>query len=181
MIGKKIVIMVVITVGVGVLIGAVVGLVRRSEFLSKAVETQGVVVGHVSDKRDNPTFSDNRVIPSSERPGSRRTTTSSSPIIEFQTQEGKTIRFTSGLPSEKVAIKFGKLEDNGATKVPVLYMPDDPSRAEIKDFFAQTGWIILLIVMGVILTIAGVLVGLFFPGNISLTSSHQGFAGKAII
>jgi hypothetical protein len=129
-----------VLVGVLLLIGAGVAWMRRGQFLSAAVEAPGDVVGHVSSDVSRP------APPGSSRPidSAPGRTGSSSPIIEFRTREGRLVRFTSGLSS------FEAGQD-----ITVLYLPDNPERAEVKNPFAQTGWILIMAVLGVGLVIGG--------------------------
>jgi hypothetical protein len=127
-------------IGIALLVGAAIGWAHRSQFLSVAIEAPGKIVGEESytitrpKKRGAPGVSD----------GFRNRQSSSSPIVEFRTREGQTVRFKSKLGSSSLD------ED-----VMVLYSPTDPSRAEIKNYFAQTGWLLLLAGLGMAFLIGG--------------------------
>jgi|GEM_PF-2870613 hypothetical protein len=85
------------------------------------------------------------------------------PVVEFQTQDGKTIQFTesqastpdfgaiTGILSLLVSLLRGKgLEDAG--KVRVVYDPKKPTRAHIKSFEYLFLFPTILILAGVIVT-----------------------------
>jgi len=134
------------SLGILALIGAGIAWVRRGQFMAYAVEAKGKVVGHVSSNVSRPS-SPGTAGPTDSFEGR---TGSSSPIVEFQTPSGKVIRFTSGLSS------FEAGED-----ITVLYLPDNPNRAEVKNSFAQTGWILIVAALGVALCGAGLLLRSF--------------------
>jgi hypothetical protein len=73
------------------------------------------------------------------------------PIVRFATQSGVSIDFTSTASS-----RFPRYEDG--QKVPVVYLPDTPQRAEIDSFGVLWGDTLLMSLAGLAFAATGVLV-----------------------
>lgn len=130
-----------LAVGSAMLIAAAVAWVRRDAFLANAIETDGAVVDHVSYSSVGP---DRGGAVSGVADGTDVRQSSSFPVVEFRAQDGSVNRFMSG------TLGFPPPE-----RVRVLYLPDDPSRAQVLDFFAQTGWILVLAGLGTAFVLGG--------------------------
>jgi hypothetical protein len=132
----------VLTVGLGscMLLGALFLFSRTILFVNRATSTTGTVIEH-------------KVSVSSSSSSSNRASTTTiayHPVVEFQLPQ-RSVRFVS------------KTGDNSpedrpvGTQVPVLFNPNDPSKAEIHTTFDIWAGPIFLSVFGAIWTGAGVL------------------------
>ncbi|TVR05279.1 MAG: DUF3592 domain-containing protein [Spirochaetaceae bacterium] len=115
----------------------------QAAFLSRAKMVEGMVVGYASERfktRGGFGATSDMVVQESR----------SFAVIEFVTEAGEPVRFTSQLGSSLVS----------SARVNVYYDPDEPTRAEMRHGFAQYGWIVLMGVLGAAFALVGV--GVFF-------------------
>ena len=129
-----------IILGIVFLIGSAVAWIQRSRFLATAQEAQGTIIGYESvdsvhhESTDGSSVNDRTVINVGYRP-----------IIEFTAQDGQKYHFTSRTTAT----------ENTNVHPTVLYTPNNPNSAQQKGFFAQTGWVIIITVLGLLLVIGG--------------------------
>lgn len=107
-----------IPLGLSLLLGAAWAVSSTKTWLAHAIEVEGKVIEMVR-VRD-----------------SENTGYLFAPVVRFQTVEGKTIEFESGLRSNPPAYRTGQT-------VTVFYDPDEPLSAAIKGFFSL--WLMPLI------------------------------------
>lgn len=112
-------------IGMGLLIGSFFAYQNSSSFLDAAIKTEGTVIELIASRSKN--------------------STTYKPLVQFTSQTGEVIEFTS--PSGSSPPSYAKGE-----KVEILYLPEQPQKAEINDFFSLWG----------VVAIVGGLGGIFF-------------------
>ena len=135
----KIIALIFLLIGMGLIAGSMALYSHENTFLAQAKLAQGTVKALV------PSHSSNSI---TYHAG-----------VEFITAEGATIQFTSSSGSNPPAYH---LEE----KVEVFYIPSQPERAEIKGFFSQWGAVAILGGIGMVFALIGG--GIFFFIALSL-------------
>jgi uncharacterized membrane protein YidH (DUF202 family) len=128
-----------ILIGIGLIIMSVYTFNKTDKFLDKATETKGVVVD-VYIKQHSKTDSDKK----NHKP-------EYCPVIKFATEDGDTLEFKSTSGSTNFDYyKTGK-------EVDVLYDPDNPSNARIKNSKQTTKTSsFIMIGVGILVIVGGV-------------------------
>jgi len=78
------------------------------------------------------------------------------PRVQFQTQSGETIEFTSSSGSSPARYSKGE-------KVNVVYSPSNPQEATIRSFFSLRGIEFIFALLGLIFLLVGILLGFIPP------------------
>ncbi len=118
-------------VGLAMLVGAFFMYSNTQDFLSNAVATKGTVTQLIrSRSSDSTTYR---------------------PVVEFKTQSGRLVEFTSSSGSNPPSYSQGEI-------VEVLYQETSPEKAKIKSFFSLWGGSTILGGMGSIFFIVGFLI-----------------------
>ncbi len=110
------------TVGIAMLIGAVMTYKSTSTFLAEALSEQGTVIA-LAEERSSDSMS-------------------YSPVVQFVGRDGQRVEFTSSIGSNPASYSVG-------APVQVLYLPANPQRAKINDFSDLWGMTVFMAVMGV--------------------------------
>jgi len=133
----KIVTVLFTLIGVAMLIGGVFMFNRTRRFTQRSVATTGTVVELLLESR------------SSTSAGRRTVGHSYYPLIRFKTKSGQVVEFKSSFGSNPPSYVVG-------ARVPILYDPDNPHRAEINSFMSLWMGVIILLALGGIFTAVGV-------------------------
>lgn len=120
-------------VGLALIGGAVWSWQRTNAFVAEAITAYGTVIG-LERSRSNDGGSTYR------------------PQVRFQTSDGRTVEFTSGMGSSPPAYDLDEV-------VPVLYRADDPQGAEIGDFLSL--WFVTLMLAGIGSVFSAISIGMF--------------------
>ena len=116
-------------IGLGMLVGAFYLFNDTRDFLKDALVTEGTVVELVrSRSSDSTTYR---------------------PVVEFKTEDGSLVEFTSGAGSNPPSYSKGET-------VEVLYQQDSPEQAKINGFFSLWGLTLIVGVMGLIFFSCGI-------------------------
>lgn len=99
---------------------------NTQDFLSKAVVTEGTVTKLVGSKFYNP-------------------------VVEFKTQSGRLVKFTSSFGSNPPSYSEGEV-------VEVIYQETSPEQARIKDFFSLWGVSIIFGGIGFVFFLIGIVI-----------------------
>jgi hypothetical protein len=110
--GMKLVKYTFLAAGIGMLAGTVFLYTNTSVFLKDAIKTEGTVIELI------PSYSDG--------------STTYRPTVRFINQQGKEIEFASSSSSNPPSYSEGQT-------VEILYLPDEPQKAEINGFFSLWG------------------------------------------
>lgn len=121
-------------VGCGLLIGAVFLFKDAQSFLKIAERTDGKVVDLVAFE-------------STDTDDNRRSVTYA-PVVEFLTKEGEKITFTSGTRSYPPSYSRGEA-------VEIFYLPSNPEKAKIDDFFSLWGIAVVFGGLGIVFFLTG--------------------------
>jgi hypothetical protein len=116
-------------IGVGLLVGAAVLVMKTRSFIAAAKHAPGTVT-ELLEKRDRDDGS-----------------ISYTPVVEFNADNGASIRFTSSFSSKPAAYDVGE-------RVEVLYAPNNPNDARINGFGSL--WLAPLILGGIGVAFAGI-------------------------
>lgn len=120
--------------GLGMLFGAFTFYTNTQDFLKNALTTSGTVVELVSSRSSD--------------------STTYRPVVEFKTQDGKLVEFTSSSGSNPPSFSEGEI-------VEVLYQESSPERAKINSFFSLWGGSTILGGLGAVFFIVGFSIILF--------------------
>lgn len=119
-----------IPLGLMLLLGAAWTVWSTKTWIARAIEVKGSVIEMVRSRdRENTTYL-------------------FAPVVRFQTVEGDTVEFESGMRSNPPAYRKGQT-------VSVLYDPDEPRSAAIRGFFSLWLMSIILGFIGTIFTTVG--------------------------
>ncbi len=121
-------------VGCGLLIGAVFLFKDTQSFLKIAARTDGKVVDLVAFE-------------STDTDDNRRSVTYA-PVVEFLTKEGEKITFTSSTRSYPPS--YSRRE-----AVEIFYLPSNPEKAKINDFFSLWGIAVVFAGLGIVFFLTG--------------------------
>jgi hypothetical protein len=121
-------------VGCGLLIGAVFLFKDTQSFLKIAERTDGKVVDLVAFE-------------STDTDDNRRSVTYA-PVVEFLTKEGEKITFTSSTRSYPPSYSRGEA-------VEIFYLPGNPEKAKINDFFSLWGIAVVFGGLGIVFFLTG--------------------------
>lgn len=121
-------------VGCGLLIGAVFLFKDTQSFLKIAARTDGKVVDLVAFE-------------STDTDDNRRSVTYA-PVVEFLTKEGEKITFTSSTRSYPPSYSRGEA-------VEIFYLPSNPEKAKIDDFFSLWGIAVVFGGLGIVFFLTG--------------------------
>lgn len=132
-----------IVIGMAVLVWASIKFVNQQKLVKNSVFTTGMVVGYEYFTSSNHANLSNSPIATSR---GRVTQSSRLPIIEFITQSGENIRFTS-----QTTAQVGT-----GGEVEVMYDPIHPNDAKLGGYFNLLGWIIMVGGHGALLMLVGV-------------------------
>ena len=106
-------------VGLGLLIGAFFVYKNNVSFIESAIETEGTVVDLVRSRSNDSSSYYYK------------------PVVNFKTEKGESIEFTSTTGSNPAAYSKGET-------VQILYLATEPQSAKIKGFFSLWGTVIIL-------------------------------------
>ncbi|NQZ06098.1 MAG: DUF3592 domain-containing protein [Algicola sp.] len=127
---KKIIGLGILLFGVLVLLWTAWKLFDQQRYLVKVLSVTGVITGYE--------YSDGSRIQrrqdSQSGVAGRVDVAQASPVIEFKTLEGKLITFTSSTT----------IDLSASYSVPLVYLPANPTEAQIDDFFSLWGWIFVI-------------------------------------
>jgi hypothetical protein len=119
-----------IPLGLLLLLGAAWTVWSTATWVARAIEVRGSVIELVRSRdRENTTYL-------------------FAPVVQFQTLEGNSVEFESGMRSNPPAYRKGQT-------VSVLYDPDEPRSAAIRGFFSLWLMSIILGFIGTIFTTVG--------------------------
>lgn len=121
-------------IGLGLLIGSFFLYKNTSSFLEEAAKAEGVVVSLIPSRSQN--------------------STTYKPVFRFKDQKGVEIEIVSSTSSNPPSYSEGE-------KVEVLYLPADPKKAEINDFFSLWGAAVIVGGLGSVFFLIGAGILLF--------------------
>ena len=127
-------------IGLGLLALAVFVSWNTITWLKRTVEAQGTVTQmlHVTDKDGDLTYK---------------------PVVRFSTAEGKTIEFKSSFSTSPPAYRVGQ-------SVAVVYLPDEPEKAQIRGFLSLwMGPMIIAFIGTIFFLIGAAMVAADFRGS----------------
>ncbi|SFZ72466.1 DUF3592 domain-containing protein [Chitinimonas taiwanensis] len=114
--------------GAALLIGAVLTFNSTSSFLDRAVPTKGIVIDLLASSYNN--------------------STTYKPVVQFQTQSGEKIQFSTSSSSNPPRFDIDE-------EVDILYIPSEPRKAEINSTFSLWGGTIILGILGGAFSLVG--------------------------
>ncbi|MBI4477815.1 MAG: DUF3592 domain-containing protein [Acidobacteria bacterium] len=124
-------------VGASLLTGAVFTYRSTQAFLTRSVPDEGTVVSN--ERRESESSNGKRSY-------------SFYPVVEFQTPDGKGVKFTASSGSRPPSYSRGD-------RVPIRYDPSDPNVADIDSFVSRWLGTLALGVMGVAFVAFGIVIG----------------------
>jgi hypothetical protein len=145
--------------GLGILVGGLIWVAKRYEISTNGVHAQGTVVENYKSISTNSEDSDRR----------SRSSGAYYPVVEFQTEEGKKIRFQGSTGSGTPEFEVG-------TPVKVVYKPQNPHEAQLVNFTQMWLGPVVITIAGFIFFSMGV--GSFFimgAGDASQKNSQRQF------
>ncbi len=130
-------------IGIGLLVGAFYSFKNTQNFLTAALPAEGTVVRLIRSEPTGSTTSGSEVDSPTYRP-----------VVAFDTQAGKAIKFTSSTGSNPPSYSVGEV-------VEILYQENSPEQAKINSFFSLWGLSTILGGMGSVFFLVGFSIILF--------------------
>lgn len=124
-------------IGIPFLGGAFLTYKSTKKLLTNGIETRGLVVDIIRKEATSTDIDDNYV-----------TSVTYAPKIEFEDMQGHKHTFVSSVSTSKISWEKGD-------ELPIIYDPDHPEKAKIKNFFGLYGLSMILVFMGSIFTFVG--------------------------